>query len=155
MKQIDRVESFVRCRSEVTTWEVEKWALTQMGISSGSATRHLRTLLLDFEDILAIESEPEMSCEKINKAIKDVNSALNLLKSVLKSAQYIENQDETREDIITEIESAEYDISDLEDAFEFCRSQCEKIRAWGEQWKAEAIKALMKYEPETLSSAKE
>jgi len=52
MTQLERVETYIRNRGRVTTWELEDWAVhldPMIKISAGNVTRHARTLYLDYK----------------------------------------------------------------------------------------------------------
>jgi|TARA_Y100000296_G_scaffold81321_1_gene108313 predicted secreted protein len=87
-----------------------------------------------------IQAEPEQSCGRIDAGIKDVSKAIKTLESASRDTEVKETEDD--------IDDALYDLSDIVDQFEYCRSQCEEIRAWGKAWKdtaedlVEQVKAL-------------
>lgn len=101
---------------------------------------------MNSEARLGVCKQPEPTCTEIDRAIKKVRNALSCLKSATKLAGY---EPDTK-DICDEIESAAWDVEDLEDAFEYCRSQAEEIRAWGQEWKDVAKALIEEYEPERL-----
>lgn len=102
---------------------------------------------LSSEDILGIEKQPEMSCPKINEAVKDVCRVIDSAKGAFRSIQY-----EDWDGVKSAVENIECDSSCLEDHFEYCRSQCELIRSWGQNWKDLAKRLIRAHEPELLES---
>jgi hypothetical protein len=80
-----------------------------------------------------IIEEPETSCTMINIAIKKLNRGLSELRDALKHGDNVEDLREYINDCL-------YEIEDLEDDFEYCRSQAIDIREWGQGWKDVALK---------------
>ena len=82
-----------------------------------------------------IVQEPDTSCSEIDKAIQKATNGLSSLKSAYKLCGCLE-EDPGIEDALSD---AEYDLEDMESCLEYCRSQCEALRAWGNEWKEEAL----------------
>ncbi len=95
------------------------------------------------EQILEITKQPQETCSTINKAIKNLRDAQTYVKFALKELKYIEDS----ETITDYVESIDYELGGIEEDFEFCRSQCEDIRSWGQEWKDLAKSLLNHYEP--------
>ena len=94
------------------------------------------------EEKLEIPPQPQPSCRRINQAIKDVRKAIFYAKSAIKAIE--------EEDTKSMVEDIESSLCGLEDDFEFCRSQAEDIREWGDEWKVLAKRLVQEYEPERL-----
>ena len=99
-----------------------------------------------FEELLDLRKEPETSCTRIDSAIRDYQQEMFAIKSLLENTKY--DKFEGWDDLDTAYTFLTY----TEDEFEYCRSQCEDIRRWGEDWKDLALSLIKQYEPELLLS---
>jgi hypothetical protein len=98
------------------------------------------------EEKLGLTKQPEETCPRIDKFIKEIKWAIQDLEGAMKDIGR-EDYKEAESDIDTALRNYIYDI---EDNYESLRKQCEDIRAWGQQWKNLAKDLLNEYEPETI-----
>ena len=103
------------------------------------------------EKRFGIRTEPEMSCPRIDRSIKDAKSAESTLNDALRY-----HGEENAAQLRAAIEDALGDLRDTEAHFEYCRSQYCAIRDWGQEWKDLAKRQAdmienMEYEIEELT----
>ena len=94
------------------------------------------------EELLQFTKQPEETCPEINRAIVKIKDAQ-------KEIKWTRNEYDI-ERLRSAITDIEWDIDGLENSFEYCRSQCQELRAWGQDWKDLCKKLIDKYEPERL-----
>lgn len=84
-----------------------------------------------------IPDEPEQSCPRVDSAITDIRSIEQQINTAHDDANSIETEDSDVLGSIADLakDIADIDVSEMEDNFEYLRTQCEDLRAWGQAYK--------------------
>lgn len=98
------------------------------------------------EDKHDIREQPENSCPTIDTAIEQINLAQKAQRHAHDYAHNIDDEDSQKQYVIEELDRIYSELFDLENNFEYCRSQCEDIREWGQQWKDLALQLIQEKE---------
>lgn len=83
------------------------------------------------EDLFGISKQPKEQCSSIDKIISQLVDSSKEIKAVW---QYLRDVKEA-ESCLSTLDWAEYDIRNLESNMEEIRTNIEKLRYWGEEWK--------------------
>lgn len=83
------------------------------------------------EDLFDISDQPKEQCPLINEVISQLIDNSKEVKAVWQNLIDVEEA----ESYLSTLDWAEYNIRNLENNMEEIRTNVEKLRAWGEEWK--------------------
>lgn len=85
------------------------------------------------EAILGIVEQPEPTCPDIDKAIKELDNLISM-------CRHSEKMDEN--ELRSVVESVDWELPSIIEAFEELRRANQSIREWGQEWKEKAKELL-------------
>lgn len=85
-----------------------------------------------YEENHGINEEPEYSCPKIDKFIDEI---YKIRKEIMHLSKIIDDDSKFQSELL----QVSNKLKKLEDGFEYCRSQAESIRNWGDSWRDRSL----------------